>query len=171
MIIKLTFPDAGIFPNGRLHPKAKARLVRKHRELAFFATLTAMGVAKVPTRILHKDAKLLGITNAGRNSAFYQRLSTLLHPADPPVFTGYSLHFRLPHLRHDDDGLEASFKAYRDGIADALRVNDKTLRKIAATFIKDKKQPGIEVELTNCVIRLAERKRRDRGKLSNYLKS
>jgi len=149
MNLVLPLPGKKLSPNSRCHPIAKASSTRRHREAAFFATLKALGVAKVPTRILRKDAKALGITKAGRNSAFYQRLSSLLHPDPPPTFTRYALTFHFPTARdRDDDNAAATFKAYRDGIADALRVNDSTFILLhAPSLYITPEAPRLEVEL------------------------
>ena len=66
---------------------------------------------------------------------------------DTPSFIGYSLafFFRTSAYR-DDDNADASFKAYRDGLADALGVNDRNLKKLAlSTHAKDATCPRVEV--------------------------
>lgn len=55
---------------------------------------------------------------------------------------------RLAPRMMDDDGLAASFKAVRDGIADRLCVNDGS-DKIAFKYAQRKsKQYGVEIEFT-----------------------
>lgn len=52
----------------------------------------------------------------------------------PPEISGYSLAFFYPDARkRDDDNTEGSFgiKAYRDGIADALMMDDHWLKKLS----------------------------------------
>lgn len=69
----------------------------------------------------------------------------------PPTITGYSLAFYYPDARRrDDDNTEGNFglKAYRDGIADALGVDDNTFRKATvSTFQIDRTNPRVEITL------------------------
>lgn len=69
----------------------------------------------------------------------------------PPVITGYSLAFYYPDARkRDDDNTEGSFgiKAYRDGIADALKIDDHGLKKLTvSTFAIDRTNPRVEITL------------------------
>jgi len=69
--------------------------------------------------------------------------------AKPRKFSGYTLAFHYPDKRRrDDDNAAASCKAYRDGIADALGVDDNTLRLIAIpTFHLDRTNPRLEITL------------------------
>lgn len=66
-----------------------------------------------------------------------------------PLFNGYTLAFFYPDARRrDDDNAQASCKAYRDGIADALGVDDNTIRLAALpTFSIDRKNPRVEITL------------------------
>jgi hypothetical protein len=79
------------------------------------------------------------------------RLLTLeaLNGQPAPTFSGYRLAFFLPDARNrDDDNLAASCKAYRDGIADALRVDDSTLALAAQpTMNLDRANPRVEITL------------------------
>lgn len=66
-----------------------------------------------------------------------------------PCFAGYSMQFffRTAAFR-DDDNADASCKAYRDGIAQALGVDDRTLRKLLlSTYQKDGAAPRVEITL------------------------
>ena len=67
-------------------------------------------------------------------------------PAMPGEFAGYCLHFYYPTARfRDDDNADASCKSYRDGIADALGVDDRTLRKMRLSVAaKDASCPRLE---------------------------
>jgi len=47
--------------------------------------------------------------------------------------------------RRDDDGLLASFKPYRDGIADALQIDDN--RFVSHPYVKDEVRKGGEVRV------------------------
>lgn len=52
---------------------------------------------------------------------------------------------RPPNRRMDDDNIKAGFKAYRDGIADALGINDK---RFAVTIAIGEKTPLGLVEVS-----------------------
>lgn len=62
---------------------------------------------------------------------------------------GYSLAFFFETAAfRDDDNADASCKAYRDGCADALRMNDKALRKTQlSTHAKDAECPRVEMTI------------------------
>lgn len=66
-----------------------------------------------------------------------------------PAIIGYSLHFYFPTAaRRDDDNAAASFKSYRDGIADALRIDDHRLSMNSSPEMNvDKFNPRLEVKL------------------------
>lgn len=66
-----------------------------------------------------------------------------------PSFTGYSLTFHWPTAAYrDDDNADASCKAYRDGIASALFMDDRHLRKVAlSTHCKDPQNPRLQILL------------------------
>jgi hypothetical protein len=149
MTITLPLPDKALSPNSSMHAIRKSTFTRRARQTAFFTTLKALGVPTVPTRILMGDRPKLGITHKKPlRSADYQRISTLLLPAQPPAFTSYSLAFHFPQERtRDDDNAAASCKAYRDGIADALRIDDSTLRIQSLTAAIDRLKPRLEITL------------------------
>jgi hypothetical protein len=67
-----------------------------------------------------------------------------------PSFSGYTLAFFFPNaIRRDDDNAAASCKAYRDGIAKALCIDDHGLRMAAAPSIQiDRINPRLEITLT-----------------------
>jgi len=79
------------------------------------------------------------------------KLRTLeaLNGQPAPAFTGYRLAFFLPDARHrDDDNLAASCKAYRDGIADGLKVDDSTLALAARPSMTIARgNPRVEITL------------------------
>lgn len=64
-------------------------------------------------------------------------------------WSGYSLAFYFPTAAfRDDDNADGSCKAYRDGCADALRINDKGFRKAKlSTQSKDAECPRVEMTL------------------------
>jgi crossover junction endodeoxyribonuclease RusA len=66
-----------------------------------------------------------------------------------PEFAGYSLAFFFKTAAYrDDDNADGSCKAYRDGIADAVGMNDRHLRKLKlSTLSKDAICPRVEITL------------------------
>lgn len=85
-----------------------------------------------------------------RQAAFLSTRSALAAlPSPPATWEGYSLAFYFPTAAmRDDDNADASCKAYRDGIADALRIDDQKLRKLAlSTHHKDPACPRVEITL------------------------
>lgn len=66
-----------------------------------------------------------------------------------PKYTGYSLAFYFKNVRgRDDDNATASCKAYRDGIADALGIDDNQLRLLGEPIMEiDRLHPRVEVTL------------------------
>lgn len=81
-------------------------------------------------------------------------LTTLFPAGTLPAFTGYTLTFHYPDLRRrDDDNASASTKAYRDGIAEALGIDDHTLRlhphssTAVIGMLLDRENPRLEITL------------------------
>ena len=72
------------------------------------------------------------------------------------TFSHYSLAFFYePRRRRDDDNFDGSVKCYRDGIADALGMNDRKLVKGAlSTFEVSRDAPRVEVTLWNDQVEL-----------------
>jgi crossover junction endodeoxyribonuclease RusA len=66
-----------------------------------------------------------------------------------PTFNAYRLAFYWPDKRgRDDDNAASSCKAYRDGIADALGIDDRTLRFHGPpAMLLDRENPRLEIEL------------------------
>ncbi len=66
-----------------------------------------------------------------------------------PAINTYSLHFFFPTAaRRDDDNAAASFKSYRDGISDALRIDDHNIKmNCSPEMSKDPLKPRLEVRL------------------------
>lgn len=153
MTIELPLPDRRLGPNAKTHFAIKAKVTRQHREAAFFKTLGLLtGKRNLPTQILHRSAQKMGLPGR-RDSTFYQKLALILSPPNTsiPRFTAYSLAFYLPDARpRDDDNLCAACKAYRDGIADALQVNDNQLSMASAPTIRiDREDPRLIITLLN----------------------
>lgn len=119
MIVTLPWPDRRLSPNARLHWRPKAAITAKARADAHFLALEAAGYS-------------LGTIRADLGGEGRIPLTVTFYP---------------PDKRHrDDDGMIASFKAARDGIADALGVND---RRFAPHYhFAEPQKPGrIEVEI------------------------
>lgn len=64
-------------------------------------------------------------------------------------FVGYSLaHFTPTILARDDDNGDGACKSYRDGIADALVIDDRSLKKLKlSTTQKDASCPRVEITI------------------------
>lgn len=101
MIIALPWPDPLLSPNARAHWRPISEAKKKARWDAGFLAVEAMGLRAPDIR-----ARLAGA-----------------HPI--PI----TVRFYPPDARHrDDDNMVGSFKAARDGIAQALDVNDRRFR-------------------------------------------
>lgn len=103
MIIELPWPDKRLSPNARLHwrPKADAKEIARNVGKTLTWAALGVGVREVRARFA-KDGPI------------------------PLTITFYP-----PDNRHrDDDNMVGSFKSYRDGIADALGVNDRRFRPV-----------------------------------------
>ncbi len=75
------------------------------------------------------------------------RLSVLqvLTGNPPPCAIAYTLAYYWPATHRDDDNAIASCKAYLDGIASALGIDDRTLRFRALIHNADRKTPRVEI--------------------------
>ncbi len=86
-----------------------------------------------------------------KNHRTRARLITLAAIGDKigVTFHGYTLHFHWPTAAYrDDDNADASFKSYRDGIAQALNIDDRHLRRLhLSTHQKDPTNPRLEIHL------------------------
>ena len=101
MRIILPWPDSKLSPNARCHWRAKAPAKAKARSDAAYATYDAMPHGAREVRDVYAGA----------------------HPIPVQVY------FYPPDKRHrDDDNMISLLKAGRDGIADALAVNDRRFR-------------------------------------------
>lgn len=118
MRIVLPWPDARLNPNSRTHWRELARVKAGAREDARIVTFGAM------QRHFATQADFAG--------------------AEP---ISYIVAFYPPDNRHrDDDNMIGSFKASRDGIAEALGVNDR--RFAPHYFFRPPEKPGrVEVEV------------------------
>lgn len=107
--LKLSWPDRALSPNARPFWAVKARAAKNARREAHFETIKALGSfasLSRPRRVKVKE-----------------------------VFLHYT--FIPPDRRgRDDDNLIASMKPYRDGIAEALGVDDVVFHTAGADFDK-----------------------------------
>lgn len=104
MILALPYPEKALWPNGRPHFMTKAREVKKHREWASWATIQARGEEKP----VFSPEQRFAIT-------------ITVHPKPRgPV--------------PDADNVTAAAKAYLDGIAPQLGVNDRQFDAPTVTF-------------------------------------
>lgn len=118
-MIVLPWPDKRLSPNARLHWKAKIGPRQDARRRAGWLTVTAKDFHSI---------KALARNNEGPIA-----VKITFYPPD--------------HRLRDDDNMIGSFKAWRDGIADALGVDDRRFRP--HYFFAEPEKPGrVEVEFT-----------------------
>lgn len=117
MKIVLPFPDRRLSPNARLHWRARLKPKQIAKTSAWAATVATPG--------------------------FYETRRALGEGEGP---IAVQIRFYPPdNRRRDDDNIIASFKAARDGVADALGVDDRRFRP--HYFFEDPAAPGrVEVE-------------------------
>lgn len=106
-----------------------------------------------PDKTLHPNARVhwakkAKATKAARQQAY---LTALEHGWDRARLPDGRLHLWLDFVppdrrRRDDDGMLAAFKAARDGLADALRVNDS--RFVSHPFVNEEPTAGGMVLVT-----------------------
>lgn len=81
-------------------------------------------------------------TKAARQTAFLLTKAARLPALTPPVAVAMTFHPAAAH-RYDVDGLQSRCKAYFDGIADALGMDDRHFRPVS--IIGALKRPGCVV--------------------------
>ena len=101
---ELPFPAKILWPNGRGHWAAKAKAFKEHKAWAFYG-LKAMLGPSLPHTV--KDGE--------------------------PVDWAVTVHPKTAN-RVDDDNARASLKAYQDGLAQALGVDDSWFRPPSLAF-------------------------------------
>ena len=118
MKIVLPWPDRRLSPNSRTHWRALAAVKKQAR-----ADAATLATVAIPLR----DKRALAATEG-----------------KIPI----AVRFYPPDARHrDDDNMIASFKAARDGIADALGIDDRRFKPVY--HFEDAQKPGrIEIILT-----------------------
>ncbi len=118
MKITLPWPDKRLSPNARTHWGSKAGITASARHDARWLTVDAPGFNETVDRLADDDGLI------------------------PLTIT-----FFPPDRRHrDDDNMIGSFKAARDGIANALGVNDRRFRP-HYHFGEPRKPGRVEVEI------------------------
>lgn len=109
MKIKLTlpWPPMELSQNSRVHRMVKARFTKKARADAYVITKQWMGLAGSSMQMTWREV------------------------VESEVKLAFLLDFYPPDRRdHDDDNLIGRFKPSRDGIAQALGINDRKFRTI-----------------------------------------
>lgn len=121
--IELPFPAKILWPNGRGNHFAKHREFKKHRQWAHDATLAALTWRHLPNSINRP-------------------------PPNRERRVAWSVTF-YPKTRHaiDDDNARGSLKAYQDGIALALRIDDKFFDAPKVSFAEPVKNGKIVVRI------------------------
>lgn len=118
MVITLPWPDSRLSPNARVHWRAKVAPKQQARIRTAWTTVAAAGFKETFHRLAESDGPI--------------PITVTFYPPDK--------------RRRDDDNMVGSFKHHRDGIADALGVDDRRFRP--HYVFADAAAPGkIEVEL------------------------
>lgn len=117
----LPWPHKNLSPNARPHWSTKAKAVKGARHMAKYTALEAAG---------RDVAKFIETFRAGRVSVRYE-----FFPKD--------------RRRRDVDNLMASTKAYTDGIADALAMDDSRFRIAAEIASETARQPFVRVRVSH----------------------
>lgn len=111
------------WPNPALSPNARGHWTKKSN------------AAKKARKHAHDAVLMLGYNNDCVNE--YEGVIT------------FSIAFYPPDNRHrDDDNLIAMMKPYRDGIADALQINDRRFKTVAEIMPPEKGKKRVEVTLS-----------------------
>lgn len=119
-MIVLPWPDRRLSPNARQHWRALAAVKKQARADA--CTLATVAISLRDKRAIHDMDGRIPLT----------------------------ISFYPPDARHrDDDNMVASFKALRDGIADALGVDDRRFRPFYQ-FMDPEKPGRVEVVISPC---------------------
>ena len=115
MIVSLTWPPKDLSPNARTHWAPRSRLKAVARKYAKYATIETMQRHSVGGERFHELERL--------------PMKISFYPPDK--------------RRRDDDNMIGSFKSYRDGIADALGLDDVNFQP--HYFFEEPKKPGFIV--------------------------
>lgn len=118
MIITLPWPDKRLSPNARLHWRARVGPKQSARIRSGWTAVAAKGFHSAKDALQASEGPI--------------PIKVTFYPPDK--------------RRRDDDNMIGAFKAHRDGIADALGVDDNRFR---ATYVfAEPEKPGrVEVEI------------------------
>ena len=110
-------------------------------------------ILRMPPRILTPNGRpphWAAKHRATKQARAQAKLNTLkaLCGVKPPKPREYSLRYLWPTKRRlDDDNAIASVKAYMDGICEALRIDDASLKFRELIHASDKAKPRLEIIL------------------------
>lgn len=116
--LTLPWPSADLSPNARVHWAVRSRAVKSARDYGWGMVRAAMGP--------------LGIPHGSWRG---------------PITAEYTFHPSIERTR-DDDGLIGRMKAYRDGMARALGVDDHGFRTMPIVYGEKRKPACVVVTLT-----------------------
>jgi len=117
--ITLPWPDKRLSPNARMHWAQKAKAAKLARAHAHWEAFKALGIMREqnPEHV------------AALKAAEHLHLHLDFYPRD--------------RRRRDDDNLLSMFKPYRDGLADALQVDDSRFISHPRLMPYDPKRRGV----------------------------
>ena len=113
--VTITIPmtiPAGLSPNARMHWGPRSRLTRQAREAAYYATRQAY---------VEDDGPI---------------------PSAGPLTLHVAVAWEGRRRTQDDDNVWAGLKPFRDGIADALGIDDKNMRCGSISQTRDPEKRG-----------------------------
>lgn len=117
LTIELPWPAKVLHPNARTHWGTKRRATKAARTIGH----------------------LLARAAEGRN--------LVIHDGQSPIRIQLIFHPPLPRRKRDEDGMVASCKAYLDGIADGLKVNDACFKLEAPRVLENVALGKVLVEI------------------------
>lgn len=118
--IILPWPPKALSPNSRGHWSIEYRAKRKARNDAYLFTKAVLGGKESPFSLWNEDNGKI-------------QVHCLFYPKADYAF--------------DEDGLASRMKAFFDGIADGLSVDDRHFRHSMELMPKDKDNPRVEVRI------------------------
>lgn len=122
LVITLPWPSADLSPNARLHWAKLGAAKRKAREDAFWLTRSAMGAQLGPT-----------VTSLSHDDKSDVLLRQIAHAPDA--------------RSRDRDNLDSRLKAARDGISQAVQINDRFFRPLGIEWGEPVRGGKVVVEI------------------------
>jgi len=124
-MIIFPLPPSTLSPNARVHWRVKAKAAKKYKSDCYMQTIVWIDKEYLRSGIYPSQFReILGI---------YDKSKTL----------EITLQFCFAQNRkRDDDNLIASFKSGRDGMADALGIDDSRIKIKAVEIVVDKARAG-----------------------------